>query len=112
MYEKIQVLEAALRASVHFSKEFPNKEIYFLLWKPEYGKGFDDMKFTCLKQGTDYHKKVRAIPQNIFLDSVKSAIAESDREYRERDVAERKTEEYGKILYKNLYTGKISKFLP
>jgi hypothetical protein len=118
MYEKIQVLEAALRASVHFSKEFPQKEIYFLLWKPEYGKGFDDMKFSCLKQGTDYHKKIKAVPQNIFLDFVKTAIAESDREYfgkfpdRDRDVAERKKEEYGKILYKNLYTEKISKILP
>lgn len=116
MYSKIQVLEASLRAEQHFSEQFQGKEIYFLLWKEEYGKGFDDMKFNLLSNNIDYHQKVRPVPKEAFISIVKEAITVSDQEYMsmhpEMELSARQTKEYGNILYKNLYINRISKMLP
>lgn len=47
MYSNVHVLEAGLRAAYIFAKKFRGRPISFLLWRDEYGKGFDDMKYHC-----------------------------------------------------------------
>jgi len=117
MYENIQVLEAGLKASVHFSQEFPNKPISFLLWKDEYGKGFDDMKFYCQSKGIDYKTKVKVFSKDVFLDYVRASIQSSDDRYismygKTEDILIRRTKEYRRILYDELYNKRIKNILP
>lgn len=106
MYTKIQVLEAGVKTASFLKKEFPNTEVLFLVWKPEYGKGYDDMVFSCNDRGIDYHSVIRAVPAAVFEKLTEEAVKESDVRYFsmpentgvKRDIKCRQTAMYQEIL--------------
>lgn len=116
MYSNIQVLEAALRAAVMLEEKFPGRPVSFLLWKDEYGKGFDDMKFNCISRGIDYTRKVAVVGKNVFLQVVRDSIQTADKIFKNNhstmNIMDRRSDEYASLLYNILYVQRISTMLP
>lgn len=121
-FSKIQVLDAGIKLGHFLKKEFgSDREIHYLVWDGSLGKGFDDMKASCLEMGLDYHNFIKSIP---FLDYKKMAecsIKESDEIFVEKypekieksgsmSTKLRATKEYGEILYKTLYENKVCQY--
>lgn len=116
MYSNVHVLEAGLRAAYIFAKKFRGRPISFLLWRDEYGKGFDDMKYHLLQNHIDYREKIVAVPQQSFIKLVRPAVVASDEEYMkthpEMTISDRGRKEYGRLLYDRLYNQTIKNLLP
>lgn len=60
LYEKIQVLDAGINFAKYLHRKFPSAETYFLFWDENLGKGYDDMKFTCMQHGINYFSMLKA----------------------------------------------------
>lgn len=116
MYSNVHVLEAGFRAAYIFAKKFRGRPISFLLWRDEYGKGFDDMKYHLLQNHIDYREKIVAVPQQSFIKLVRPAVVASDEEYMkthpEMTISDRGRKEYGRLLYDRLYNQTIKNLLP
>lgn len=111
MFGKWQVLDAAIKASANISRK-TGKDVYILLWDPELGKGFDDMKFTCDDRGTDYRESLRVMEWHHFSDLARTASHEADERWKKihgtlpgaKDRSDRK---WGDYLRQCLYEDRI-----
>lgn len=119
MYEKSQVLEAALKTASFIRSVYPEKEISILTWDIELGKGFDDLKFNCLSYGIDYHRVVKKIDVDTFLNCVRESYSIADKEYlasgehmhdglKDDDILIRRTPGWSKILKRELWDNRLA----
>ena len=110
MYYKPQVLEAAVKAANNMKKAFPDKNVAFLIWNPDLGKGFDDMKLT----NNDYKKKLKVITSERFLSIVKESVSAADNMYITSfgiNEKYRLTKEWCQLLYNELYINRVKYLL-
>lgn len=113
MYRKIQVLEAGVKTADYLSKKFPDREVSFLIWNPNLGKGFDDMKYYCEEHGIPYLHQLRKISASDFIEKVRVSVEAADSRYLQHnkglaDTKIRQTKEWGDYLYEELYVKRIS----
>lgn len=121
MFRKVQVLEAGIKFTEYLKKHFPNKEIGFLIWNGELGKGFDDMKFFCNKNNMDFRRCIGYINSESFINLVAEAYKICDTSYlqseyhktdgmRSDDTKIRRTEYYSNMLYDELYNKRLKPY--
>ena len=115
MYGKWQVLDAAVKASANISRK-TQKDVYVLLWNPELGKGFDDMKFTCDDRGVDYRQNLKSVDWHTFSDWAKAASGEADKWFAQQhgkmpEAGDRTGKEWGSYLYWYLFECRVKTLL-
>lgn len=118
-FQKVQVLDAGIKLGNFLKKELgSDREVSFLVWDGKLGKGFDDMKATCLKDGVDYHNFIKAIPFADYKKMVEESLRICDSIYKKTYSEEfskdnkkfRSTKEYGELLNHILYEERVCKY--
>lgn len=111
MFSKWQVLEAAQKAAANIANK-THRDVFILLWNPELGKGFDDMKFTCDDRGADYRQGLRVLEWHQFADWAKAASIEADNWFMKQhgkmpEASDRTGSEWGDYLRWYLYEYRV-----
>lgn len=111
MFENVGVLKAALLLQRDLKNKF-HRNVDFLVWDKNYGKGLDDMKYYAKEHNILYKKLCFVVDSNDFIRMVAQSQKKCDAYFgvtKENADKIRKEEQYSIKLREELWTNRVSK---
>lgn len=115
MYHKYEVVTSCISLAAYLKVKFGyERDVSVMIWKPEYGKGYDDYKSYCIEHGLDYRENFLRISSSDYKKVADEGIKIAKERYLELYPGERQytqKEEFRKILFDEIYVKRMSKLL-